>query len=107
VLAVRATVLRGLSVCFLFPSQEELGRTIAQLVHAFHTTEAREYPAEARPGRTLPTPESLRSRGTNATVCSQTSRRLQGGGCVDARGVEHSPVPNQPPSVYQTDMAKE
>lgn len=28
----------------LFPAQEELGRTISQLIHAFQTAEAREYP---------------------------------------------------------------
>lgn len=28
----------------LFPAQEELGRTVSQLIHAFQTAEAREYP---------------------------------------------------------------
>lgn len=43
-------MLQGLRVCFLFSSQEELGTTIAQLVHAFQTMEARKYHTEARPG---------------------------------------------------------
>lgn len=50
-----------------FPSQEELGRTISQLIHAFQTTEAREYSPEARP-----VPANPRVT-TDVAVCSQTS----------------------------------
>lgn len=50
-----------------FPSQEELGRTISQLIHAFQTTEAREYSPEARP-----VPVNTRV-ATDVAVCSQTS----------------------------------
>lgn len=41
-------------VLSLFPAQEELGRTISQLLHAFQTTEAREYPRHGRVGPEWP-----------------------------------------------------
>lgn len=41
---VRLCFLGLKEIILLFPAQEELGRTISQLVHAFQTTEAREYP---------------------------------------------------------------
>lgn len=41
---VRPLFFRDSGSVLLFPAQEELGRTISQLIHAFQTTEAREYP---------------------------------------------------------------
>lgn len=40
----KSTFLQGLREFLLFPAQEELGRTISQLIHAFQSAEAREYP---------------------------------------------------------------
>ena len=59
--------LQGLREFFTFPAQEELGRTISQLIHAFQTTEAREYPYSlVRPDslgvRQLPHSESSGSK---------------------------------------------
>lgn len=41
---VRPHFFRDSGSVLLFPAQEELGRTISQLIHAFQTAEAREYP---------------------------------------------------------------
>lgn len=90
-------VCSGLRAFVLFPVQEELGRTISQLIHAFQTPEAREYPrhGRAQPLDTRPVSESgsegpvpagvcRRSRGRccsvcPARVCSLAQRRLSSG----------------------------